>query len=107
MIHEGWQRKLSAWSKKTGAGMNRLAPSEAKVITHCGDLQDYHCTYCRLVDEFLFHFYMLKRFTDAGPERASGSEMDEQRKQQMAYQYLCHLEEAKVCVGAKLAVVTS
>ena len=42
MIHEGWQHKLSAWSKKTGAGMNRLAPSEAKVITHCGNLQDYH-----------------------------------------------------------------
>lgn len=42
LIHEGWQHKLSAWSKKTGAGMNRLAPSEAKVITHCGNLQDYH-----------------------------------------------------------------
>ena len=45
---------------------------------------------------------MLIRFADAGPERASGSEMDEQRKQQMAYQYLCHLEEAKVCVEANV-----
>lgn len=40
--------------------------------------------------------FVLIRFADASPERASGSEMDEQRKQQMAYQYLCHLEEAKV-----------
>lgn len=39
--------------------------------------------------------FVLIRFADS-PERASGSEMDEQRKQQMAYQYLCHLEEAKV-----------
>lgn len=39
---------------------------------------------------------------DAGPERASASEMDEQRKQQMAYQYLCHLEEAKVWMEACL-----
>ena len=30
------------------------------------------------------------------PNRVSGSEMDEQRKQQMAYEYLCHLEETKV-----------
>ena len=44
---------------------------------------------------------MLNRFIDASPERASGSEMDEQRKQQMAYQYLCHLEEAKVYVEAR------
>lgn len=43
---------------------------------------------------------MLTHFADASPERASGSEMDEQRKQQMAYQYLCHLEEAKVYVEA-------
>ena len=42
--------------------------------------------------------FVLIRFADASPERASGSEMDEQRKQQMAYQYLCHLEEAKVYV---------
>ena len=40
--------------------------------------------------------FVLIHFADASPERASGSEMDEQRKQQMAYQYLCHLEEAKV-----------
>ena len=52
--------------------------------------------------EFIFHFFVcvcvLNRFADTSPERASGSEMDEQRKQQMAYQYLCHLEEAKVYV---------
>lgn len=46
----------------------------------------------------LFFTFVLNRFADASPERASGSEMDEQRKQQMAYQYLCHLEEAKVYV---------
>ncbi|KAJ7389582.1 hypothetical protein OS493_030266 [Desmophyllum pertusum] len=47
---------------------------------------------------------------DASPERASGSEMDEQRKQQMAYQYLCHLEEAKVwmeaCLNEELPATT-
>lgn len=47
---------------------------------------------------FIFFVCVLNRFADASPERASGSEMDEQRKQQMAYQYLCHLEEAKVYV---------
>ena len=31
-----------------------------------------------------------------GKERVSGSEMDAQRAQQMAYEYLCHLEEARV-----------
>lgn len=36
---------------------------------------------------------------ESGLERASGTEMDEQRKQNLAYQYLCHLEEAKVWVG--------
>ena len=49
-----------------------------------------------LFSNFRFHFFALFPFEDACPERASGSEMDEQRKQQMAYQYLCHLEEAKV-----------
>ncbi|XP_058972434.2 ras GTPase-activating-like protein IQGAP1 [Pocillopora verrucosa] len=39
---------------------------------------------------------------EVSPERASGSEMDEQRKQQMAYQYLCHLEEAKLWMEACL-----
>ncbi|XP_022784321.1 ras GTPase-activating-like protein IQGAP1 [Stylophora pistillata] len=39
---------------------------------------------------------------ETSPERASGSEMDEQRKQQMAYQYLCHLEEAKLWMEACL-----
>ena len=29
------------------------------------------------------------------PHRASGAEMDEQRTKNIAYQYLCHLEEAK------------
>lgn len=33
---------------------------------------------------------------ESGLERASGTEMDEQRKQNLAYQYLCHLEEMKV-----------
>ena len=50
----------------------------------------------------LFFTFVLNRFADASPERASGSEMDEQRKQQMAYQYLCHLEEAKVYVEVEL-----
>ncbi|KAK3731414.1 hypothetical protein QZH41_003596 [Actinostola sp. cb2023] len=39
---------------------------------------------------------------DSGLERASGTEMDEQRKQNLAYQYLCHLEEAKVWMEACL-----
>lgn len=29
-------------------------------------------------------------------ERLSAEEMDEKRKQNMAYEYLCHLEEAKM-----------
>ncbi|XP_020902144.1 ras GTPase-activating-like protein IQGAP1 isoform X2 [Exaiptasia diaphana] len=40
--------------------------------------------------------------SDSGLERASGTEMDEQRKQNLAYQYLCHLEEAKVWMEACL-----
>ncbi|XP_031561536.1 ras GTPase-activating-like protein IQGAP1 isoform X2 [Actinia tenebrosa] len=39
---------------------------------------------------------------ESGLERASGTEMDEQRKQNLAYQYLCHLEEAKVWMEACL-----
>lgn len=57
---------------------------------------------CWLLLGSLFFIFLcvcvLNRFADTSPERASGSEMDEQRKQQMAYQYLCHLEEAKVYV---------
>ena len=49
-----------------------------------------------LLLSLVFTILVLFRFLDACPERASGSEMDEQRKQQMAYQYLCHLEEAKM-----------
>lgn len=30
-----------------------------------------------------------------GVERLTAEEMDEQRQQNMAYEYLCHLEEAK------------
>lgn len=45
----------------------------------------------------LFYSYVTNVDEDF-PERASGNEMDEQRKQQMAYQYLCHLEEAKTWV---------
>ena len=29
-------------------------------------------------------------------ERMSAEEMDERRKEQVAYEYLCHLEEAKL-----------
>lgn len=39
---------------------------------------------------------VLSCLVDQAPGRASGSEMDEQRKRQMAYEYLCHLEETKV-----------
>ncbi|XP_077989473.1 ras GTPase-activating-like protein IQGAP1 isoform X2 [Glandiceps talaboti] len=34
------------------------------------------------------------------PHRASGMEMDEIRRQNVAYEYLCHLEEAKVWIEA-------
>ena len=73
--------------------MSRQAATVAKVHP-----LDYDHSDSRSIVEFLFHLFVLIRFADACPERASGSEMDEQRKQQMAYQYLCHLEEAKVCV---------
>ncbi|XP_065059905.1 ras GTPase-activating-like protein IQGAP1 isoform X2 [Rhopilema esculentum] len=35
-------------------------------------------------------------------ERLSGEEMDERRKEQVAYEYLCHLEEAKLWLEACL-----
>lgn len=56
------------------------------------------CEYrpCTLFGD-LFYSYLTNVDEDF-PERASGNEMDEQRKQQMAYQYLCHLEEAKTWV---------
>ena len=33
---------------------------------------------------------------DAEEMRQSGEEMDERRREQIAYEYLCHLEEAKL-----------
>lgn len=44
------------------------------------------------VETFCFCFAALE------DERLSAEEMDEKRKQNMAYEYLCHLEEAKKCV---------
>uniref|UniRef100_A0A8D2Q9L1 Calponin-homology (CH) domain-containing protein n=1 Tax=Zonotrichia albicollis TaxID=44394 RepID=A0A8D2Q9L1_ZONAL len=45
-------------------------------------------------------------FRGAGGERLTADEMDEQRRQNVAYQYLCHLEEAKrwmeACLGEEL-----
>ncbi|XP_033633681.1 ras GTPase-activating-like protein IQGAP1 isoform X4 [Asterias rubens] len=44
------------------------------------------------------------------PHRASGAEMDEQRTKNIAYQYLCHLEEAKkwmeACITEELPPTT-
>lgn len=92
-----------------GAGMNHREPTWAMVNTFA--LQ----TGVNLRSNMIFNdkslslgvylsIFVLNRFADASPERASGSEMDEQRKQQMAYQYLCHLEEAKVYVQYKLGL---
>ncbi|KAF3686218.1 Ras GTPase-activating-like protein IQGAP1 p195 [Channa argus] len=45
-----------------------------------------------------------------GVERLTAEEMDEQRQQNMAYEYLCHLEEAKrwieACLGEELPPTT-
>lgn len=40
----------------------------------------------------------LRRLVGFQPQfgRASGAEMDMRRKEQIAYEYLCHLEEAKL-----------
>ena len=46
----------------------------------------------------MYLIYFASVYLEYGPERVSGMEMDEQRKQHMAYEYLCHLEEAKVYV---------
>uniref|UniRef100_A0AAV2LR76 Uncharacterized protein n=1 Tax=Knipowitschia caucasica TaxID=637954 RepID=A0AAV2LR76_KNICA len=40
-----------------------------------------------------------------GVERLTAEEMDEQRQQNMAYEYLCHLEEAKRSVSRTLQEV--
>uniref|UniRef100_A0ABM5F3J8 Ras GTPase-activating-like protein IQGAP3 n=1 Tax=Pogona vitticeps TaxID=103695 RepID=A0ABM5F3J8_9SAUR len=48
--------------------------------------------------------------TQAGYERLTADEMDEKRRQNVAYQYLCHLEEAKrwmeACLREPLAAPT-
>lgn len=42
---------------------------------------------------------MLKTYaTGIDDPRLSADEMDERRKENVAYEYLCHLEEAKVYV---------
>lgn len=35
------------------------------------------------------------RYTCIGSDRQSAEEMDKQRQKMLAYEYLCHLEEAK------------
>ena len=79
------------WNESSGAYMGE-GKSHKSLLVHSNCDQDDG----QFVLEFRFTFFALFSFEDAGPERASASEMDEQRKQQMAYQYLCHLEEAKV-----------
>lgn len=51
--------------------------------------------FCTFIFKHVF-INLLVCSEESGLERASGTEMDEQRKQNLAYQYLCHLEEAKV-----------
>ena len=40
-----------------------------------------------------FVFFYLLEITD---QRLTADEMDSRRKENLAYEYLCHLEEAKV-----------
>lgn len=84
-----------------GAGMNLQEPTRAMVNTFAPNLELILRSNTIFDNKSLslgvyLSISLLIHFADASPERASGSEMDEQRKQQMAYQYLCHLEEAKV-----------
>ena len=43
----------------------------------------------------VIHFYFIILETEVD-ERDSADAMDERRKAQIAYEYLCHLEEAKL-----------
>uniref|UniRef100_A0A8C3QE06 Uncharacterized protein n=2 Tax=Geospiza parvula TaxID=87175 RepID=A0A8C3QE06_GEOPR len=53
---------------------------------------------------------LLKRSAIVDDERLSAEEMDERRRQNIAYEYLCHLEEAKrwmeVCLDEELPPTT-
>ena len=80
-----------------GVGMNLQEPTRAMVNTFALQPGVKRSSIYRSLSLGVYlSIFVLIHFADASPERASGSEMDEQRKQQMAYQYLCHLEEAKV-----------
>uniref|UniRef100_A0A671R171 Ras GTPase-activating-like protein IQGAP1 n=1 Tax=Sinocyclocheilus anshuiensis TaxID=1608454 RepID=A0A671R171_9TELE len=57
-----------------------------------------------------FHKTEVKPFSIVDDERLSAEEMDERRRQNIAYEYLCHLEEAKqwmeACLGEQLPPTT-
>ena len=42
------------------------------------------------------HIYIPHYISALEDERLTADEMDEQRKRNIAYEYLCHLEEAKM-----------
>uniref|UniRef100_A0A8C4UMY4 IQ motif containing GTPase activating protein 1 n=1 Tax=Falco tinnunculus TaxID=100819 RepID=A0A8C4UMY4_FALTI len=55
-------------------------------------------------------FYCLQRIAVLDNERLTAEEMDERRRQNVAYEYLCHLEEAKrwmeACLSEELPPTT-
>jgi len=59
------------------------------------------------ITEYIANLYanMVSRFAFSLPETdASGKTMDERRKEHVAYEYLCHLEEAKKLVDLNSTV---
>uniref|UniRef100_A0A6Q2Y2Z1 IQ motif containing GTPase activating protein 2 n=1 Tax=Esox lucius TaxID=8010 RepID=A0A6Q2Y2Z1_ESOLU len=65
---------------------------------------------CQIERESIDHLHQLRTISQVDDERLSAEEMDERRRQNIAYEYLCHLEEAKqwmeACVEEQLPPTT-
>lgn len=53
-----------------------------------------HLGCCCCFERVIWFMFLAPAVLD-GVERLTAEEMDERRQQNMAYEYLCHLEEAK------------
>ncbi len=68
------------------------AQSSDVLFQHYGKITSIHEIGCCIL-QLLFSFVYPTAIVD--DERLSAEEMDERRRQNIAYEYLCHLEEAK------------
>uniref|UniRef100_A0A672QF68 Ras GTPase-activating-like protein IQGAP1 n=1 Tax=Sinocyclocheilus grahami TaxID=75366 RepID=A0A672QF68_SINGR len=77
------------------------------LFQHYGKITSILDIGCCIV-QLLFSFVYPTAIVD--DERLSAEEMDERRRQNIAYEYLCHLEEAKqwmeACLGEQLPLTT-